>query len=154
MLAESDSQSPDIGPPPVSRFDREDPISFNPSPPPEEQAEGPTEDQDAALSVNLETRKKRRESGPKLDTRRVSIFEPPPEESDERPSKSVRKRKFSVQEDEEKAKSQADTFQFTRKNGPVVTENAASDPTTRSQSPERPVLASSMCPTMTEKRFC
>jgi hypothetical protein len=142
ILEDPDSQSPDLGPPPVSRFENEDPIAFNPNPSSEEQTDETAEDNEPVLSANLETRRKRRESGPNI--RRVSIFESPPEESEDRPSKGVRagaKRKFNVQEDEEKARSQPESFRFTRKNT-QSTDDAVSAKDTRSQLSERPILGS------------
>ena len=145
MLDDPESQSPDIGPPPVSRFDDQDPISFDPSPIGEETAEQPGNEHHPALSVNLETRRKRRESGPRPNVRRVAVFESPTDESEEKP-KPVRlgaKRKFSVQEDAERPASESDNFTYSKKNIPGLqsTENTGQD--TRSRSPERPVLCSS-----------
>lgn len=139
ILDDPDSQSPDIGPPPIARFDNEEPISFNPNQPTEETQEEP------ALSVNLETRKKRRESGPKLNIRRVSMFESPPEKVEENAVKITKagaKRKFSVQEDEDKQTSKPDAFRFSRR-GASAPETEASNEEGRPTSPERPALASS-----------
>jgi hypothetical protein len=83
ILEDPDSQSPDLGPPPVSRFDNEGPISYSTGQVDGEQPEENNEDGERALSVNLETRRKRRESGPKLNIRRVSVFESPPENTQE-----------------------------------------------------------------------
>ncbi|KAH7094638.1 hypothetical protein FB567DRAFT_600245 [Paraphoma chrysanthemicola] len=138
------NQSPDIGPPPISRFDNEDPISFDPAQASNEQLEEPAEDGEPALSVNLETRKKRRESGPKLNIRRVSVFESPPENTEEQPTKSTKtgaKRKFSVQEDEDKDQSKSESFRFSRRNAPG-SEAEASNEGSRPSSPDRPVLSS------------
>ena len=129
----------------MSRFDNEDPISFNPNQAAEEQLDELTEDGQPALSVNLETRKKRRESGPKLNIRRVSVFESPPENVEEGVTKTTKtgaKRKFSVQEDEDKIQSKAEAFRFSRRNAPA-SETEASNEVSRPSSPERPVLASS-----------
>ncbi|PSN64009.1 hypothetical protein BS50DRAFT_576635 [Corynespora cassiicola Philippines] len=139
ILEDPDNQSPDIGPPPVSRFEQEDVISFDPSPQDE-----PTTDADPTLSVNLETRKKRRESGPK-NIRRVSLFESPPEDlqMEDAPSKTVRagaKRKFSVQEDDDKSQAQADTFRFSRRNAPSTSEDSRMSDESKSLSSDRPVL--------------
>ncbi|CAO2658648.1 Nn.00g063710.m01.CDS01 [Neocucurbitaria sp. VM-36] len=144
VLDDPDSQSPDIGPPPVSRFENEEPIAFNPNPATEEQQGGIDEDGEPALSVNLETRKKRRESGPKLNIRRVSLFESP-EEAEEAATKSIRtgaKRKFSVQEDEDKNQSKVEPFRFSRRNTPSASEAEPSNEDSRPSSPERPVLGS------------
>lgn len=146
MLDGQDSQSPDIGPPPVSRFDSEEPISFHPGQATEHQLEEPTDDVEPPLSVNLETRKKRRESGPKLNIRRVSMFESPPENAEEgtaKPTKAGAKRKFSVQEDEDKTMSKTEAFRFSRRNA-TGSETEVLNEESRSSSQERPVLASSM----------
>ncbi|RAR14810.1 shugoshin family protein [Stemphylium lycopersici] len=118
VLEGPESQSPDIGPPPVSRFESEDPIGFDPAPVAEEPQEETAEDGEPALSVNLETRKKRRESGPKLSIRRVSVFESPEEAEDTtaKPLRTGAKRKFSVQEDEDANQPKGDAFRFSRRN--------------------------------------
>jgi hypothetical protein len=144
MREMDDSQSPDIGPPPVSRFESEDPIKFDPTPTAEEQAEHAVEEGEAHLPSNLEMRRKRRESGPQPRC----MFEAPSEEAVEEPKKTVRagaKRKFSVQEDDDKAKPQAEPFRFSRRNTPAPSDNASSNEQPRPQSPERPVLGSSEC---------
>jgi hypothetical protein len=144
-LEDPDSQSPDIGPPPVSRFDDEGPISYHPEQADVTQPEGNNEDGEQALSVNLETRKKRRESGPKLNIRRVSVFESPPENTEDGPTRAVKagaKRKFSVQEDEDKSQSKSEAFRFSRRNA-SASETEASNEDSGPSSPERPVLGSS-----------
>lgn len=149
LLEDPDSQSPDIGPPPTSSFEVEEPIAFDPSPIPDEQMEdAPAPDElaedEPALPINLETRKKRRESGPKLNIRRISVFESP-EEVKEKAGKLVRtgaKRKFSVQEDEDQPEAQEEQFNFSRKNTQEVeTRDISEEP--RAVSPARPVLGSS-----------
>ncbi|KAI4919867.1 hypothetical protein J4E90_002004 [Alternaria incomplexa] len=143
-LEDPDSQSPDIGPPPVARFEDEDPIGFDPSPAIEEQREEAADDGEPALSVNLETRKKRRESGPKLNIRRVSLFESP-EESEEPVAKPLRtgaKRKFSVQEDEEVNQAKSDAFRFSRRNAPGASDVEASNDDSRPSALERPPVLS------------
>lgn len=143
-MDDGDSQSPDIGPPPVSQFENEEPIAFDMDLATEERQAQTSEDQEPALSVNLETRKKRRESGPKLNIRRVSLFESP-EEVEEGASKSTRtgsKRKFSVQEDEQKDSSKGEPFRFSRRNVPSASDEASNEEA-RPFSPGRPVLGSS-----------
>jgi hypothetical protein len=145
ILEDPDSQSPDLGPPPISRFDNEGPISYNTGQVDGEQPEENNEDGERALSVNLETRRKRRESGPKLNIRRVSVFESPPENTQEAATKTVKagaKRKFSVQEDEDKNQSKSEPFRFSRRNGPT-SETEASNEDSRPSSPDRPILGSS-----------
>lgn len=103
------------------------------------------EDADPVLSVNLETRKKRRESGPKLNIRRVSVFESPEENTDETEVKTTKtgsKRKFSVQEDDDKNQSKVEPFRFSRRNA-SASETEASNEESRPSSPERPILGSS-----------
>lgn len=153
MLEDAESQSPDLGPPPTSSFEVEEPIAFNPDPEGEENMEDapaeaasgenePLEDE-PALPMNLETRKKRRESGPKLNIRRISVFESP-EEVKEKPGKLPRtgaKRKFSVQQDEDIPEAQDDDFNFSRKTSQDLETNEVEEP--RAASPARPVLCSS-----------
>ncbi|KAF2635144.1 hypothetical protein P280DRAFT_200324 [Massarina eburnea CBS 473.64] len=144
ILNDQGSQSPDIGPPPVSRFENEDPIAFTADPPPEEQTAG-TEEQEPALLSHFETRRRRRESGPRPNIRRVSLFESTPEENDESATKAIRagaKRKFSVQEDEDKSHPAAEPFRYSRRNAPTASETSNSNEQSRPQSPQRPVLGS------------
>ncbi|KAF2704794.1 hypothetical protein K504DRAFT_415997 [Pleomassaria siparia CBS 279.74] len=147
VLEYPDSQSPDIGPPPVSRFENEEPILYNNDHKPEEQPENPPDEPEPPLSANLETRKKRRESGPKLDLRRMSVFQSPPREvAVEEPTKSVRtsaKRKFSVQDDREKAEAPTEPFRFSRRNAPSFSDDDhSSEQEARSTSTGRPALGS------------
>lgn len=145
MLCDTESQSPDLGPPPISRFENEEPIAFNASP--EEPVEEMGDDQEPTLSANLETRKKRRESGPKLNARRVSVFESP-KEIEEEATKSTRigsKRKFSVQEDEDKGVFAGEAFRFSRRATPSASEAEVSNEDSRPSSPERPILKASKC---------
>lgn len=98
-----------------------------------------------ALSANLETRRKRRESGPRLNIRRVSVFESP-EDAEEGTTKAMRsgsKRKFSVQEDEDKESSKTEQFRFSRRNTPGASESEVSHEESRPSSSERPVLSAS-----------
>lgn len=142
ILEGQDSQSPDIGPPPVSRFEDEGPIDFNTG---NDTHEEVGDEGEPALSINLETRKKRRESGPKVNIRRVSLFESPPEESTESTvtSRTGSKRKFNVQEDEDRVQAKADAFTFSRRNPTSGSEKESSNDEARASSPVRPVLSSS-----------
>ncbi|OSS51618.1 hypothetical protein B5807_03874 [Epicoccum nigrum] len=145
MLEDSESHSPDLGPPPTSSFEVEEPIAFDPNPGQDEHMDDVPAEDEPALSMNLETRKKRRESGPKLNIRRISVFESPEETKEkEKPGKLVRtgaKRKFSVQEDEVRSEAQEDNFDFSRRSSPETeTEEASEEP--RAASPARPVLSS------------
>ncbi|KAF2204773.1 hypothetical protein GQ43DRAFT_387274 [Delitschia confertaspora ATCC 74209] len=146
MLDAPDSQSPDLGPPPVSRFENEGPIKFDSEPMlVEEPLDEEAEDANPDLSVNLETRKKRRESAPKLKIRRISVFQSPPENSDERTENSIRagaKRKLSAREEEEKPKvdnTEGDGFIFSRVNPPIDPEKEVSP---FEEGSDRPVLGS------------
>ena len=86
----SSNGSPDLGPPPVARFECQEPIKFdtrNVAEPqelespaesePELEKKSQDEDLSASMSVNLETRRKRKDSQPKLELRRHSILPPP-----------------------------------------------------------------------------
>jgi hypothetical protein len=75
----------------------------------------------------------------------MAIFESPPENTEESTVKTTKtgaKRKFSVQEDEDKLQSKLEPFRFSRRNGPA-SETEASNEESRPSSPERPVLGSS-----------
>ncbi|KAF2625399.1 hypothetical protein BU25DRAFT_121638 [Macroventuria anomochaeta] len=143
VLEDPESQSPDIGPPPTSSFEVEEPIAFDPNPEPDEHMEDVPAEDEPALPMNLETRKKRRESGPKLNIRRISVFESS-EEAKEKAAKPMRtgaKRKFSVQEDEDRPETQDEQFNFNRRNvQEAETEEVPEEP--RAVSPARPVLSS------------
>jgi hypothetical protein len=76
------------------------------------------------------------------------MFESPPEKMDEyavKTTKAGAKRKFSVQEDEDKQMSKPDAFRFSRR-GLSAAETEASSGGGRPASPERPALASSRLP--------
>ncbi|KAL9065312.1 MAG: hypothetical protein Q9157_007514 [Trypethelium eluteriae] len=75
-LSDQTNESPDIGPPPVAHFECDDPIKFEPR---RNQTEQPDlNDADGisvALPPNLETRRKRRESNTRFDSKRIQVFE-------------------------------------------------------------------------------
>lgn len=153
LLEDPESQSPDLGPPPTSSFEVDDPIAFDPTPSQDEHMGDASVEDEPALPMNLETRKKRRESGPKLSIRRISVFESP-EEVKEKPGKLVRtgaKRKFSVQEDEERLVDTEEPFDFNRRNvAQTETEGIAEE--AQAASPPRPVLVSSMFNSLTRNQ--
>jgi hypothetical protein len=154
MLEDPESQSPDLGPPPTSSFEAEEPIAFDPSREPDEQMEDAPAENEPELPMNLETRKKRRESGPKLNIRRISVFESP-EETKEKLVKPVRtgaKRKFSVQEDEDRAEAQDEQFNFNRRNAQEEEEDVPNE-APRAPSPARPVLSSSKLASSVQIQF-
>jgi len=147
ILQDEESQSPDLGPPPVARFENEDPIKFDPESSPAEEPVYEEPGANPALSINLETRRKRRESNPKLSIRRVSVFQSPPEDSEDAAAKSIRagaKRKLSVREDEAKTNtddSPSEGFRFNRVNAQPVSQNdTAAKP---DMALERPILGNS-----------
>lgn len=125
-LSDRSDPSPDIGPPPVVHFDNEDPIKFDPlcrevdQPDYAEHDDQPTSDNDdsppAKLSVNLETRRKRRDS--KVQLRRSSLL-PPDLDDDEQPqlTRTSAKRKLSVRdvEDDGEKRVMKDDFKFSRR---------------------------------------
>lgn len=135
-LAES-TESPDLGPPPVAHFRDEDPIKFDaqptistpePEPEPETEAETQPEDLPAALSANLETRRKRRDSHGKLNIRRMSVFHSSPERIEDDsttgtkaisgvlPIRAGAKRKMSARDDEGKGEAKSsEEFTFSRR---------------------------------------
>jgi len=134
-LAES-TESPDLGPPPIAHFQDEEPIEFDAqSVTLASDAEKDDNDLPASLSVNLETRRKRRDSNSKLAIRRMSVFHSPPEKNEEDgtasgkaingtlPIRAGAKRKMSAREDGPKGESKTtEEFTFSRR------ANTAEDP--------------------------
>jgi hypothetical protein len=131
-LAEQ-TESPDLGPPPVAHFEDEEPIIFGAPPAttmtaPEAEPENRGDDLPAALSVNLETRRKKRDSQGKLNIRRMSVFHSPPEKIEDESTATTKaitgtltiragaKRKMAVRDDENKDQTKASgDFTFSRK---------------------------------------
>lgn len=140
VLEDPDSQSPDLGPPPVAHFEDEGPIKFQSQP---NQTEDTVEqDQDGpnpALSINLETRKKRRDSNAKISIRRMSVFQSPPEggeegttpSNDQSAIRTGAKRKLSAREEEESqdtgVEPQGDDFRFSRRTTSSTSDDTAKD---------------------------
>lgn len=140
----SSNESPDLGPPPVARFECQDPIKFDArveerqrdapdcSTEPEKRAQ--EDDMPAALSVNLETRRKRKDSQPKLELRRHSILPPPSPSASEgevtAPTlRTGAKRKLADRDLENSSKVPTKTdFTFSRKSSVGATEHAADAP--------------------------
>ena len=128
MLDQLDSQSPDLGPPPIARFDA-DPVGFDaglrPTQEPQSMQQRRLEEPDPTLSVNLESRKKRREPH-KPNARRVSVFRSPDNSGDgsiaDEGATGIRvgaKRKMGMREDAENADAQPqspESFHFSRRN--------------------------------------
>ena len=113
------NESPDLGPPPVAHFDYGDPEKAPASPTQVSPSRAGEDDGLPGLSVNLETRRRRKDGQPKLEIRRHSILPQSPEKSDAEPSTMLRtgaKRKLSDREIDQPIKppTQAD-FTFSRK---------------------------------------
>ena len=123
------NDSPELGPPPVVHFDYEGPVKLGI---PTENttttvaAVSPNQAEEDALatafSVNLETRRKRKEGGQsKLEIRRRSILaQPPPTEGDDQPTNTIlrtgAKRKLSDRETEKPIQPpKKEEFTFSRK---------------------------------------
>ena len=133
---QSSNESPDLGPPPVAHFDYEDPVK-SASPlngkisPPKADAAGDEEVLPASLTVNLETRRKRKDGQSRLEIRRHSLLgEAATKLEVEQPSvlRTGAKRKLADRENDKPIKppSKGD-FTFSRKvNGeqPKNNENA------------------------------
>ncbi|KAF1988070.1 hypothetical protein K402DRAFT_392343 [Aulographum hederae CBS 113979] len=129
-LADPALESPDLGPPPVAHFDDEDPIKFDPQvrPVSEDVAEEPpVESLPVNMSVNLETRRRRKDSQPRSDMRRMSVFQSPPEAptsgaitepGQNLPIRTGAKRKLSARDDDGASILKvAEDFAFSRKSG-------------------------------------
>lgn len=146
---QSSTESPDLGPPPVARLDCEDPVkNASPlgnklSPPKIVSAATEEDDLPAALSANLETRRKRKETGQsRLEMRRKTILLQSPEKAEGGPQpastilRTGAKRKLADREGEKPIKppSKGD-FTFSRKAGG---ENAGVNATQASKPEDTP----------------
>jgi hypothetical protein len=151
----SSNGSPDLGPPPVARFEGQDPIKFDAQSASESQeadaeiladaepeARPQEEDLPASLSINLETRRKRRDTQPKLELRRHSILPPPsPTSSDpEAAAPSLRtgaKRKLADRDLDKPTKTPGKTdFTFNRKTSAESTKSSEDAPAEAEPQPE------------------
>lgn len=132
----SSNESPDLGPPPIAHFDYEDPVKtasplHGKASPLKQDALVDEEVLPASLTVNLETRRKRKDGQPRLEIRRHSLLaEAPAKPEGEQPSilRTGAKRKLADRESDKPIKppSKGD-FTFSRKSGgdqPKNTENA------------------------------
>ncbi|CAD0113309.1 unnamed protein product [Aureobasidium uvarum] len=152
--------SPDIGPPPIVHFDTEDPIKFDPLCADTDQPDYPEDNERAIsdheslptnLSVNLETRRKRKDS--KVQLRRSSLLSPDLDD-DEQPqlTRTSAKRKLSMRDVEDDAEKRVvkDDFKFSRRSSiaadfpntepAAATTNNLQDVETPALLPERKVL--------------
>ena len=115
------TDSPEIGPPPVSQFVDEEPIKIDLPTRLKRNEHEDLSELDPVLSVNLEQRRKRRDSSSGSEGRRSSKVQPSPATKDNTVSlKTGAKRKLSVRDDEERGvatkelESSVDEFKFTR----------------------------------------
>ncbi|KAK5116684.1 hypothetical protein LTR62_007358 [Meristemomyces frigidus] len=116
----SSNESPELGPPPVAHFDYEDPVKqISPFRYQEESQLIEEEELSATVSVNLETRRKRRDGQPKLEIRRHSLLAQSPKKADVEPSTILRtgaKRKLADRDLDKPIRADAkDDFSFSRK---------------------------------------
>lgn len=149
---QSSNGSPDLGPPPVAHFDYEDPVK-NASPltsktsPPKPETENDDEALPAALTVNLETRRKRKDSSSRLEIRRSSLLgETAAKIEEEKPSilRTGAKRKLADRENDKPIKppSKGD-FTFSRKvNGEETKPKENPKPSTPEDDPKNIVVQS------------
>jgi len=115
------TDSPEIGPPPVSQFVDEDPVKIDlPSRARKQELEEPSS-LDPAMSINLEQRKKRKDSIGGSESRRASKVEPLQGTKDPTGALKVgAKRKMSARDDEDidlstkRIEESSGDFKFTR----------------------------------------
>jgi hypothetical protein len=120
------------------------------------------------MSVNLETRRKRRDSSAKLAIRRMSVFHSPPERIEDEnggPGKSINqalpiragaKRKLAAREEDGKAETRSEGFIFSRKGASTPDEDAAkseSKPRARKESTVGPGTSLSDRRALGESKF-
>jgi hypothetical protein len=117
---QSSNDSPDLGPPPIAHFNIEDPVK-QVSPTASRTSPHVLQDDElpAALSINLETRRKRKDGQPRLEIRQHSILAQSPRKADGEPSTMLRtgaKRKLADRDLDKPVKPAAkDDFSFIRK---------------------------------------
>ncbi|KAH8811904.1 hypothetical protein F5884DRAFT_294632 [Xylogone sp. PMI_703] len=124
LIAEVNSaDSPEIGSPPVSQFVDEDPVKIDLPVRTRSNDQSNLPNLDLSLSINLEQRKKRKDSIGPTTSKRPSRFEPTngSRESSTPALKVGAKRKLSVREDDEredtsKAENSSDEFKYARVN--------------------------------------
>jgi hypothetical protein len=127
------TDSPEIGPPPVSQFVDEDPVKIDL---PKRKQKEDSEELDPALSINLEQRRKRKDSVGASESKQFARPKPVQGTRDNPSSLKIgAKRKFSVrgeEEDREAAskptESSPDDFKFTRVTSEERTKNKAAPP--------------------------
>lgn len=112
------TDSPEIGPPPVSQFVDEDPVKID-LPRRNKDANKEPLGLNPALSMNLEQRRKRKDTSIVVEPEQTNPRDlSAPNRETERPLKTGAKRKLSVREDEEDARPvvppSPDDFKFTR----------------------------------------
>lgn len=118
--AEADTtDSPEIGPPPVSQFVDEDPVKIDLPKRTHKDENEELSGLDPALSINLEQRRKRKDSTGSSESRRASKVEPPHGVREAAGSlKTGAKRKLSVRDDDEPtlpaSPSSPDGFKYTK----------------------------------------
>ena len=136
-LSDQTNESPDIGPPPVAHFECDDPIKFEPRGTQAIRSESADIQEDSTfLPANLETRRKRRESNTRFDSKKLHVFgSSSPEKATHSPAATIAldsqnakptlkagaKRKLSVRDatipTNESATKVAEDFHYSRKNG-------------------------------------
>src|SRR5208282_2312777 len=99
--AADNTDSPDIGPPPVSQFINEDPVKID-FPTKSNTNKEESSEIDPTRTIHLEQRKKRRDSATSLEQKRPSRFEPGPSQPGREGVQSLKtgaKRKLSIRDD-------------------------------------------------------
>lgn len=135
-LSDQTNESPDLGPPPVAHFDCDDPIKFHLRP--EKSTAGHPEDANdtdaipASLSVNLETRRRRKDSHSKSEPRPNATLFQAEHEQDVPSGRIGAKRKLSMRDaEDDNAATAKDDFVFSRRSSAAtdVRKNLGGDET-------------------------
>jgi len=117
-LSDQSNESPDLGPPPVAHFECEDPIKFDP-PAPKEPATRDTEDEEnipAEMSVNLETRRKRKDSQSKVEPNNELLPDVSTDVEQTVPIRTSTKRKLNVRDSDDVPKlAPTEDFRYSRR---------------------------------------
>jgi len=117
-VSDQSNESPDLGPPPVAHFDCEDPIKFDP-PAPKEPARKELEDEEnipAEMSVNLETRRKRKDSQSRVESTGETSASEQGTSNETVPIRTSTKRKLNVRDSDEMQKlAPVEDFRYSRR---------------------------------------
>jgi len=158
-LSDQSNESPDLGPPPVAHFDCEDPIKFDPPVPKEPVTKEFEEEENipAEMSVNLETRRKRKDFQSKVESINEPIAPANAAIEETVPIRTSMKRKLNVRDADEAPKlAPVEEFRYSRRSSAtsdMLKPKGTREPDAAPVVKERKVLGDSMSTFLSCKCF-